>query len=427
MPQTPDGFIPDGFEPDATAAVAEKPKGQDGWFDTAIKVLNTIPGVPHPSDLKRLVEWLPTVGAATGGMVGGAGGTAFGMGFGGVPGAVGGAALGGAAGEAVRQNVRRVLGESAPATMTQAATDIGKEAAIQAGTELAGIGVAKTAVPVAKHFAGAIMQSAVKPGTAATAKALARGVAQEDLPVVNTLLNEGVNVSAGGLSRLRKIISATNKEVEDSLAQMPGKIYPEAAAQRAEDLIPRYANQVNPRGDVADVKGAVDEFLQTRPDAAGASQIQRPLNPLTPLEAQKLKTGTYRALTEKAYGELRSPAIEAQKAMARGLKEDIEAEAKKVGIDIGKMNMREADAITTLEAVAKRLAVKGNTDPISLAWLANNSSAGLGFVVSRSPAVKSMIARGLYKPAVMAARLPWLTPTMLRAMVSTVASGQETE
>ena len=40
-------------------------------------------------------------------------------------------------------------------------------------------------------------------------------------------------------------------------------------------------------------------------------------------DAQAMKQGTYRALGDKAYGELKGASIEAQKAQARGLKEEL--------------------------------------------------------------------------------------------------------
>src|SRR5262252_5944897 len=79
--------------------------------------------------------------------------------FGGVPGATGGAALGGGAGEAAKQLINRARGVAASATATDAALGIGGQAALQAGTELAGAGIGAGMRAVAPR----VMQAAVKP------------------------------------------------------------------------------------------------------------------------------------------------------------------------------------------------------------------------------------------------------------------------
>ena len=102
---------------------------------------------------------LPAIGGTVGGIVGGAGGTAFGFGFGGIPGAAGGAALGGAAGEALRQHSMRALGARGPASSTEAAMDIGKEAVIQPVAELTGRAAAAGLIRLGAPLAGQVDRS----------------------------------------------------------------------------------------------------------------------------------------------------------------------------------------------------------------------------------------------------------------------------
>lgn len=125
----PDGRIvnfPDDMPPDqitsAVAKLAQPAAPARTWTDTA-------------------VDALPTIGGAVGGLVGGIGGSVAGMGVGGVPGALGGATLGGGAGEAAKQLVNRARGVTAPATMGEAAGNIGKEGAVQGASEAAGMGI----------------------------------------------------------------------------------------------------------------------------------------------------------------------------------------------------------------------------------------------------------------------------------------------
>lgn len=399
-------------EPELTITKAPQP---DSWFDTAVKLLNTIPGVPHPEDLKKLTQALPAIGGAAGGFLGAAGGA----GIASVPGAVAGATLGGAAGEGLRQSINRISGDTLSGT--ESAKRIGMQGAIQGGSELVGGAVV---APLMRHAGGVLMQSAVKPGVKTTAKAIAKGVSKSELPVVRTLLKDGVSVTPGGINKLDELLTSTNAQIRDIIKNLPGDIDPSKAAGRADDVIARVSKQVDPESDIAAAQGVKDRFLS------------RNKQPLKPVEAQDLKTGTYAAIKSKSYGEMKSPEIEANKAIARGLKEEIETAVKKTGaglrgqvglsggVDIAKLNAKEGTLIDAKEAIAKRLAQAGNRDPVSLAWLANNPAAGLAMVIERSPAVKSMLARAAYGPASTVARVP---ENVLRLMVTALAQSTDTQ
>jgi hypothetical protein len=147
-----------------------------------------------------------------------------------------------------------------------------------------------------------------------------------------------------------------------------------------------------------------------------------------------MKVGTYRNLNKKAYsGELKEGSVEAQKALARGLKEETEAAVKSsTGVDIGPLNAREGRLIEAGEQTAHRVAQSGNRDLAGFAWATGgplgNGPAGaanwLMAIMDRSPAVKSLIARGLWKPAAKVARVP---PDMLRAAVAAITSAKDDE
>ncbi len=413
----------------------------------------TTPAMPPPDqggdvlvdNLKNIgqlaVKSLPAIGGAVGGIVGGIGGTVGGMGVGGVPGAIGGAAVGGAGGEAAKQLINRMIGTPAPSTPMQAAADIGVQGAVQGGAQAAGSAIGAAMRPMG----AALMQSAVKPGIKATANALFKGVATEDLPVVKTLLKEGVNVTPGGIAKLDRIISASNDEIRQALASIPAdvRINPEAVAARTADTAARFTNQVDNQADLNAIQNTAKRFLEQHSTQAPVGVKQVPTGildasgqmitkeapvmgavpePIPPLQAQAEKVGTYQQLKAKAYGELKAPEIEAQKALARGLKEEIESEAAKMGTDISAPNMREGAAITAKEAVARRLAVAGNRDPASLAWLAHNPTAGLLFLMERSPVVKSLLARGLWSSAGAATGV---SPQLIRLMAQSVMTAPD--
>ncbi len=341
---------------------------------------------------------MPQIGGAIGGM------------FGGIP----GAAAGGAAGQGLRslaqsatelpgavRDVARNMVEQPGATMRGAvggagmgALEAGAQAALNAGGQFAGGVIGQRAIGAAQTVAPWLMQSALKPAAKATLGAIKKGNIP---PVVRTLLDEGVNVTPGGIAKLNSIMDASNDAITHAFATMPAKatIAPIAVAGRLSPMARQAATQVNPADDLATISNAGQEFLE----AHGAQN-------LTPQGAQAMKQATYKSLGEKAYGEMKGTAIEAQKTLARGLKEEIEREAKASGIDIAALNAREGAAITARDAIAKRVAQVGNRDPAGLAWLANSPTTFIMALAERSPAVKTLLARGLWQSAAKASGMP---------------------
>lgn len=139
-PQNPNAAPPDQqqfkFDPNDLVAdyKASQPKAkpeEEGFFS---KLVN------HPVD--TLVDNLPTVGGAIGGLAGAVGGGLPTLGVGAAPAAVIGATALGGLGEAARKAIRQWEGKDDYKTgsMLQDAKDIGTEAAIQGGSELLGQG-----------------------------------------------------------------------------------------------------------------------------------------------------------------------------------------------------------------------------------------------------------------------------------------------
>ena len=251
------------------------------------------------------------------------------------------------------------------------------------------------------------MQAAVKPSIKATARAMARGVSPEDLPIVKTLLQEGVNVSPGGINKLTDIISASDQSITDALnnAGVNAGVDPAKVAARVDALAtrPGIGVQATPQNAMDAVQTVKQQFLDRWGTPSTLAQAQQGI-PLT--TAQAIKQGTYQAMKDTAYGAMTTPQIEAQKALALGLKEEIEKEAAASGVDIGAQNARQGAAIVARDAIAKRLAAAGNRDPAGLAWLAHNPTTALLYIAERSPAVKSMLARGMYDSAAKASGIP---------------------
>lgn len=345
----------------------------------------TVPAAQEPDWIDKLTAWLPTVGGTVGGIAGTAGGPL---------GSVGGAALGGMAGEAYKELINRARGRRAPATVGDAATAMASEGAWQGGAQVAGAAVA----PVARAVGARVMQSAVKPGLRLLKKA------SGDTPrVVQTLLDEGINVTPGGVEQLKGLIGGVNQRIGSAIQQTPGQVTPLRVTSRLTDTARRYGQQVNPQPDLESISRVGENFLE----AHGGRALALP-------EAQALKVGTYARLGEK-YGTEAAAGIEAEKALARGLKEEIASQVPGVSA----LNAREGRLLEALDAVGRRVAVAGNRDPIGFAWVAHNPTTFLAALIDRSPTVKSLIARGLYNHAGQIAQVP---PALIRVAVHALAS-----
>lgn len=391
--QLPAGFAPDtssktpdGFEPDVPTFHVDNAKDAQG---------NPIVSAGEAL-IDHLINWLPAIGGTVGGIGGGIGGTVFGLGVGGVPGAVGGATLGGAAGEAYKELINRARGRTAPATSLQAAGSIGKEAAIQGASQAVGEAV----TPVARTLGARIMQGAVKPGL----RALTRGAQAGEVPrVVQTLLDEGVNVTPGGVAKLRGLLDATNDEISQAIAAASGDVNPIKVASRLSQTAKTFGQQVNSTADLDAISQVGQNFLE----AHGGRALSLP-------EAQALKVGTYARIGEK-YGQAGAAAIEAEKSLARGLKEEIASHLPSVN----GLNAREGRLLEALNVLGRRVALAGNRDPIGFAWVAHNPTTFLAALIDRSPAVKSLLARGLYNDA---AKFGNVSAGLVRAAVHAIAS-----
>lgn len=229
---------------------------------------------PEKSWAETAVDALPTVGGMAGGIIGGIGGTAFGVGVGGVPGAVGGATLGGAAGEAARQLANRAMGREAPATMSAAASGIGKEGAIQGATEAAGGALAGGARVVGRG----LVENAVRP---------TMSLVREFPDVVDTVIRERLPVGrflpgiAKGSEQALEKLGAASRGFRELLARAEQAGTEFQASQIATpilELVDDVAKQ--PLGDAQErqLASMLDEFLRRHGDA-----------PLTPRAVKELK------------------------------------------------------------------------------------------------------------------------------------------
>lgn len=218
-----------------------------------------------------------------------------------------------------------------------------------------------------------LMQSALKPSV----EDMRRGDAQK---AITTLLDEGVNVTPGGSRKLGDRVLTLNEEISKAIGGSTATVDKYAAANRLQDLIREREKQATPNADVAAITRNYDEFTQNHPLIPGRDM---------PVQlAQEIKKGTYRQLRDK-YGEMGSADVEAQKTIARGLKEEISAAVP----EVGPLNARESELLNAKNILDRRVLVAGNKNPLGISHLSprlGNLAAG---VLDRSEIVKSLLAR----------------------------------
>jgi hypothetical protein len=225
-----------------------------------------------------------------------------------------------------------------------------------------------------KGSARSLMHSALKP------KASMSGKADR---AITTMLDEGYNVSPGGVEKLQNRVSDLNSQVKAAIAQSPQKVNKLAAARPLGPLMDRAKRQANPIDDMKAVQGVFNEYID-HPMLVNKAEMPVQL-------AHDLKTGTYKALGDKSYGELKSASIEAQKALARGLRENI---AQKVPT-VRPLLAEEANLLNALSVSERRVMVEANKNPLGLGWVSASPMHMAAFMADRSGLFKSLIARML--------------------------------
>lgn len=248
--------------------------------------------------------------------------------------------------------------------------------------------------------------------------------------IVKTGLSEGIPVSGNGLDKLGDLIDNYNQKIKDEISSDPTRpIDPNKVASRADQAKAKFANQVNSQPDLNAIEASKQQFLDeqgAKPgnpavapqptgllDAQGnpimssgtPAQPSAPAPPMNASDAQTMKQGTYGVLRGK-FGEQGSAAVEAQKALARGLKEEIATQFP----EINNLNASESkllDLQPVLERAVNRISnhqAIGIGTPIAGAAAKAVSGSGVVGVVSGvlkgvldSPELKSKLAIAISK------------------------------
>ena len=249
---------------------------------------------------------------------------------------------------------------------------------VNAVTGIAGkAGVAlsdKVMKPVARRF----MQSAVKP----TIEQLRKGDAGV---AIDTLLKYGINPSEKGVQSLRGRVDDINSQISGKIAASNATVNKSDVLSYLIDPTKRFSNQVSPTSDLNAISGVAQDFVN-HPGFPG--------NTIPVQAAQALKQGTYKSLSGK-YGEVGSASTEAQKALARGLKDQV----GKAIPDVIPLNAEESNLLRTLKVTERRALMELNKNPVGLSALASNPVGFAAFMADRSSAFKALTARMINRTA----------------------------
>jgi hypothetical protein len=217
-----------------------------------------------------------------------------------------------------------------------------------------------------------LMQSALKP--------IRSDLKSGDAAIaVQALLDNGLNVSKGGVEKLRNMIGNLNDDITSRISNSNATIDKQKVLDSLGGVRQKFQSQVDPMPDLNAIQGVADRF---------SAHPSLPTDQIPVQLAQELKQGTYKVLSKK-YGQLGSADTEAQKSLARGLKEGI-ADAVP---EIGSLNAQESKLIKTLNVTERRVLQQLNNNPVGLAGLAKNPAAWAAMMADKSAVFKSLAAR----------------------------------
>jgi hypothetical protein len=220
--------------------------------------------------------------------------------------------------------------------------------------------------------ANRLMQSAIKP-TLAQLKSGDAAIA------VKAMLERGISPNQAGVEKLRALITGLNDDISNAIGASTATVDKNTVLNALAGTRQKFGNQVSPTADLGAIQGVADDFAR-HPNLPG--------NDIPVQVAQRMKQGTYKVLDGK-YGTLGSAETEAQKALARGLKEEISTAVPGVGA----LNAEESRLLTTLSVVERRALMEMNKNPGGLALLANNPASFIAFMADKSAAFKAIAAR----------------------------------
>lgn len=346
--------------------------GKTGWD----AIPNAKPGWVEPA--KATLEGIGLVG---GGIIGAPLGPV---------GAVGGAGLGYAGMKAVGRLGEELLGYAKPTTPLETGIRTAKDIATGGAMEAGGQVIGKGLEIGGKYLAGRASrwyESALK-----IPPSVPNDIRQK---IVQTGIKGQYYPTQNGLARLQGDIESLNHQIANSVdtaSQTGGKIDMADVTQRIDQLKGFY-NRLPPDR----AKVFTDQLDEIQSQYLSGGEISQKA-------AQQMKQTIY-TLHKKHYGELKTLAIEGDKAVARGLKEEL----VKLNPELASLNAKDSALINLEEVMERAVNRTRNYDVIKLgdtimsttgAVLSGPGGAG-GLLAARkllgAPPVKSALAFALSK------------------------------
>jgi hypothetical protein len=227
-----------------------------------------------------------------------------------------------------------------------------------------------------------LMQTAVKP----TGAALHSGEAAR---AIQTLLDEGINVTPGGMAELRNRVGALHKQVEDTIANSSNMVGVGDIPQQVNRTWNRFRySTINPDATAAEIQRATQDYMST---VARLDPLSEYSGSIPVQLAQKMKRSNQQQLSDE-FGSMSVPYYESQKDVTRGLRQGIEAAEPSVAVQNEKMEQ----LLNALSVTERHALMALNKNPAGLSLLAENPKAAAAFMADRSATFKSLLARMIY-------------------------------
>lgn len=228
----------------------------------------------------------------------------------------------------------------------------GAGAATGMGLSLAGPEAVKNAVmslPGASRLQSAaqkVYQSALKPPPSWYTP-------EQTQAYVQTALDNKIPISESGNTKLQGLIGDLNDKIQNQIkagSNAGATVNKFNVASRLGKTYDKFSNQVTPISDLNAIGDTGNEFLANQPNEIPATQ------------AQQLKTGTYQQLKDTAFGQLKNSTIEAQKSLARGIKEELQVQFP----EIQGLNAQEGTAINLQQSLERAINRTSNRNILGL-------------------------------------------------------------
>lgn len=259
------------------------------------------------------------------------------------------------------------------------------------GLLMGGSSLASAGKPLAGSLATRLYESALKPAPRSN-------TVEEVENMIRAGLEHEIPVSTTGYEKAKSLTEQLKNQVLNLISTQPqAAVNKYSVASRLTPTAQRFAVQVNPEADLAALSDVGQEFLRNQPANIPADA------------AQALKTGTYQQLKNRAYGELRGATVEGQKALARGLKEELESI---YGPTLTELNQAQGDILNLMPDLQAAVNRSQNRNLIELGTPflggmveaatgnpAAAAAAGAAREALGSPLVKSKLAIALAKRA----------------------------